>query len=77
MGQVARVTEITARSEKGWEDAVRVGLERANRTLRNVQAAWIKEQKVDVRDGAIASYQVDMLVTFVLDDDEGVDSVRA
>ncbi len=69
MGNVARVTEITARSSKGWEDAVRVGLERAGETLRNVESAWIKEQKVECKDGKIATYQVDMLVTFVLDAD--------
>lgn len=68
MNDVARVTEITARSERGFEDAVRKGLDRAGRTLRNIEGAWIKEQKVEVSDGAVSSYQVDMLVTFVLDD---------
>ncbi len=72
MGDVARVTEITARSPKGWEDAVRVGLSRANDTLRGVKSAWIKEQKVEIEDGQISSYQVDMLVTFVLDEDDPV-----
>jgi dodecin len=70
MSHVARVTEITARSEKGFEDAIRVGLERAGKTLRNIEGAWVKEQKVEVNDGVIASYQVDMLVTFVLDDQD-------
>ncbi len=68
MGNVARVTEISARSEKSFDDAMRVGLERATRTLRNVEGAWIKEQKVKITDGEIVSYQVDMLVTFVLED---------
>ena len=72
MGNVARVTEITARSEKGFEDALRVGLDRAAMTLRNIEGAWVKEQKVDVRDGAITAYQVDMLVTFILDDQDAV-----
>lgn len=72
MADIARVTEITARSSQGWEDAVRVGLERANATLRGVRSAWIKEQKVECEDGRITSYQVDMLVTFVLDEDDPV-----
>ena len=67
MGSVARVTEISARSEKSFEDAVSTGLERATQTLRNVQSAWIKEQEVELRDGAIAAYKVNMLVTFVLE----------
>ena len=69
MSNVARVTEISARSEKSFEDAMRVGLHRATKTLRNVEGAWIKEQKVKISGGEIVSYQVDMLVTFVLEDD--------
>ena len=69
MGNVARVTEISARSETSFDDAMRVGLQRATKTLRNVEGAWIKEQKVKITDGEIVSFQVDMLVTFVLEDD--------
>ena len=72
MGNVARTTEISARSEKSFDDAVRVGLQRATRTLRNVEGAWVKEQKVKVTNGAIDTFQVDLLVTFVLEDDENI-----
>jgi flavin-binding protein dodecin len=65
---VARVTEISSTSQKSFEDAVDTGVARANKTLRNVRSAWIKEQRVDIRDGKIAEYQVNMMVTFVLDD---------
>ena len=70
MGHVARITEITARSDKGFEDAIKVGLERAGKTLRNIEGAWVKEQKVDVKDGAITAYHVDLLITFILDDQD-------
>jgi flavin-binding protein dodecin len=66
-GTVARVTEISARSDTGFEDAVKVGLDRANATLRGVTSAWVKEQSVDVRDGNIVAYRVNLLVTFVLE----------
>ncbi|ULE32272.1 dodecin family protein [Mycobacterium sp. IDR2000157661] len=66
-GNVARVTELSARSETSFEDAVKTGLARANETLRNVKSAWIKEQSVDVENGSIAAYRVNMLVTFVLE----------
>ena len=72
MNDIARVTEITARSKRSFEDAVQSGLERASATLRNVEGAWIKDQKITMRDGKIDSYQVDMLVTFVLDDEQTV-----
>ena len=67
-GTVARVTEISARSEKSFEDAVAVGIERATRTLRGVTGAWIKEQKVEIRDGKVIAYNVHMSVTFILED---------
>jgi flavin-binding protein dodecin len=65
---VARVTEISATSPKSFEDAVNTGIERANQTLRNVKGAWIKEHQVKITDGKATEYQVNMLVTFVLDD---------
>lgn len=65
---VARVTEISSTSTQSFEDAIKTGLDRANKTLRNVRSAWIKEQQVRLADGAISEYQVNMLVTFVLDD---------
>ncbi len=68
MATVARVTTITSRSETSFEDATREGVERANKTLRNVTGAWVKEQKVDVAGGKIAAWQVTIEVTFVLDD---------
>jgi dodecin len=66
-GTVARVTEISARSEVSFDDAVKVGLDRANATLRGVTSAWVKEQSVDVADGVISAYRVNLLVTFVLE----------
>jgi flavin-binding protein dodecin len=63
---VARVTEITAESTKGFDDAIRLGIARANKTLENVRGAWIKSQKVVVSKGKVAEYRVTMKVTFVL-----------
>ena len=69
MSSVGRVTEITCQSEKSFDDAMRVGIQRAHKTLRHVKAAWIKGQQVEVgEDGQIVAYQVNMLVTFVIDD---------
>lgn len=65
---IAKVSEISATSTKSFEDAVTQGLARANKTLRNVRSAWIKEQQVRVRDGVITEYQVNMMVTFIIDD---------
>jgi flavin-binding protein dodecin len=67
MGSVARITNLSARSDKSFDDAVAVGIQRANETLRNVTGAWVKDQKVEVSDGKITSYQVAIEVTFVLE----------
>jgi flavin-binding protein dodecin len=66
-GSVARVTEISATSETSFEDAVKVGIDRATQTLRGVRSAWIKEQEVLLGDSGVTGYKVNMLITFVLE----------
>lgn len=65
---VAKVSEISATSSKGFQDAIEQGLLRAHKTLRNVRSAWVKEQHVRVSEGSIKEYQVNMMVTFIIDD---------
>lgn len=68
VGSVARVSEISARSNKSFEDAIQIGIARSSKTLRGVTSAWVKEQRIEIRNGKAASYQVNLLVTFVLED---------
>jgi flavin-binding protein dodecin len=65
---VAKVSEISATSSKSFEDAIQQGLDRSAKTLRNIRSAWIKEQQVRCKDGRITEYQVNLMVTFVIDD---------
>jgi len=65
---VARVTEITAASAKSFDDAIKVGIDRAIKTLQNVRGAWIQDQEVVVKGDKITEYRVHMKVTFVLTD---------
>ena len=65
---VATVTEISANSEKGFDDAVKQAIARANKTLRNIEGAWVKDQNVMIEDGNIVGYKVNLEVTFVLED---------
>ena len=67
MTSIARVTEISATSDKSFEDAIQQGIKRATQTLRNVQSAWIKEQEVSVENNNIVAYKVNMMITFVLE----------
>jgi flavin-binding protein dodecin len=66
---VAKVIEITSNSPDSFEEAIRQGISRASKTLKNMQGAWIKEQQVSIEDGKITGYRVNMMVTFVLEGD--------
>ncbi len=65
---VAKVTEVISSSKKSFDEAVTKGIERADKTLKNIKGAWIENQTVKVKDGKIVEYRVNMRVTFVLED---------
>lgn len=65
---VAKVTEITASSPKGFEDAIQAGITRASKTLQQIRGAWVKDMKVEVDNGRVIEYRIRMKVTFVLKD---------
>jgi dodecin len=66
---VARVIEISSSSDKSFEDAIQQGINRASKTIRQLRSAWVKEQEVQIEGGKISRYKVNLLVTFVLEDD--------
>jgi flavin-binding protein dodecin len=65
---VARVTELSATSETGFEDAINQAVARATKTLRGVEGAWVKDQNVLIENGSIVGYKVNLAITFVLED---------
>jgi flavin-binding protein dodecin len=65
---IGKVVEISSSSKKSFEDAIHSGIERASKTVRGISGAWIKEQKVLVKNGKVVEYRVNMSVTFLLDD---------
>jgi len=64
---VAKVIEITAESEKSFEDAVRKGVKRAGKTVKKIRGVWIKDQEAVVRGGEVTAFRVSMKITFILD----------
>jgi len=70
---IARITEISSTSTKSFEDAIQGGIKRATTTLRNVRSAWVKEQQIRLDNGAIVEYQVNLMITFVLDEGDVTD----
>jgi len=65
---IARVTEIIASSKKSFEDAMEEGVARATKTLKNVEGAWVQDQKLVIKDGKIKEYRVGLKVTFIVED---------
>lgn len=65
---VARITEISSVSSVSFEDAIKQGVDRANKTLKNVKGAWIKDQEVTIDGGKVTGYKVILKVTFILAD---------
>ena len=64
---VAKITEISASSKKSFDDALKTGVKRANKTLKNVKSVWVKDQQADIKNGKITEYKVLLKVTFVLE----------
>ena len=65
---VARNTEISVTNPNSFEEAIKEGIGRATKTLRNVRSAWVKEQEVKIENNQVVGYQVTMIITFVLED---------
>ncbi len=70
---IARITEISSTSTKSFEDAIQSAVSRATTTLRNVRSAWVKEQQIRIDNGRIVEYQVNLMITFVLDEGDQSD----
>lgn len=65
---IAKNIEISSSSTVSFEDAIKQGIAGVNKTVKNVEGAWIKEQKVRIKDGNIVAYNVMMIISFVIDD---------
>ena len=67
---VARVIELSATSDQGFEDAINQGIQRATSTLRNVHSAWVKDMNVEIANNQVTVYRVNLAITFVLEEGE-------
>jgi flavin-binding protein dodecin len=65
---VAKIIEISSSSTNGFDDAVRIGVERASQTVKNITGAWVQDQQVKVEGGRITEYRVMLKITFILQD---------
>ncbi len=67
---VARVIELSATSDQGFEEAINQGIQRATNTLRNVESAWVKDMNVEIENNQVTVYRVNLAITFVLEEGE-------
>ena len=66
---VAKIIELSARSTTSFEDAIQQAVSRASATLKNIVSAWVKEQHVEIENGQVVAYRVNMSITFILNDE--------
>jgi flavin-binding protein dodecin len=64
---IAKIVELSSSSTESFQDAVESGVKRASKTIKNIQGAWVNEQKVVVSDGEVTEYRVNLRVTFLVD----------
>lgn len=64
---IAKVIEITSRSDKSFDDAIRTGITKASETVHGIREAWVANQKAMIEGNKVVGYQVDLKVTFVID----------
>lgn len=64
---VAKVIEISSSSSVSFDDAIKQGISRASKTVKNIQGAWIQDQQVVVSNNQVTEYRVMMKVTFILE----------
>ena len=65
---IAKITEISCSSKVGFDDAVKKGIKRASKTLKNISSAWVKDQQVSVKGGKVQEYRILLKLTFILED---------
>jgi len=66
---IARVTEIKSSSTESFDDAIRKGIGRAQKTLENVRSAWIQDQEILIDEsGRVQEYRVHLKITFLLNE---------
>jgi flavin-binding protein dodecin len=65
---VAKITEITAESPESFDHAIRTGIERASRTLKNLRSVWVKDHEISIANNKPERFRVTLKVTFVLED---------
>jgi hypothetical protein len=63
---VAKLVEVSSSSTKSFEDAIRSGIKKVSKTVKHIEGAWIKEQKVVIKEGDIVEFRVSMKVTFIV-----------
>jgi dodecin len=69
MAKMVKVIEVLAQSETSWEDAAKVALDEASKTLRGIQSIYVKEMQAIVEDNRIVQYRINAKISFTLERD--------
>jgi len=64
---VLKVIELLADSSKSWEDATAKAVNKASKSVKNVNSAFVQSQSVVVEDGEVKAFRVNVKITFEVD----------
>ena len=64
---VYKLVEIIGTSDKSWEDAAKVAVKTASKTLRDLRVAEVKEMDMKIEDGELI-FRVKMNLSFKYED---------
>ena len=73
---IVKMIELSSQSSESWEDATRQAVERASHTLRNIRSVWVKEFEAVVDDNSVSQFRVNLKVSFLLDEAQGMESAE-
>jgi flavin-binding protein dodecin len=61
---VYKIITLVGSSTKSWEDAAKVAVETASKTLRELRIAEVEEMDMQIDKGKVISYRVKVRVSF-------------
>lgn len=67
MGTMVKVIEVIAQSDKSFDDAAKVAVREAAKTIKGLKSIWIDNFSAEVEGNKITKYRVNAKISFVVD----------
>ena len=64
---VYKVIELVGSSEVSWEDAAKIAIEAASKSLHDLRIAEVRQLDVKVEEGKVVAYRAKVAVSFKIE----------